>query len=136
MQWYEKKLNRDELLRILEEEVIMDKKSKKELKEGIMKDFYENYEKAKGENEYQIADAEYRDIKRTTRGLKGKKKELEKKKEERRIEIEGIDEEMQGIGQKAMKLENGSWWNKRKLERFKTRRDELDKQERKIKDEI
>ena len=138
MQWYEKKLNRDELLRVLDENEMMDKESKKKLKEDIMKEFYENYEKAKGEEVYHLADVNYRDMKRTKRQFENKADELARKKGMRRWEIRAIDEEMQGIAQDAMKLEKGgSWWlGKRKLEKARTRRDELDKQERKIKDEI
>ena len=134
LQWYEKKLNRDELLKALDEDVIMDKESKKKLKEEIMKEFYENYEREK--KWYQLVDIEYREIKRAKRQLKSKAEELMMEREKTKWEMKEINEEMWEIAEKAMKLENGSWRNKRKLGRTKARWDELDKRKRQIERKI
>ena len=58
------------------------------------------------------------------------------KREGEREELERIDKEMDEITKKAMELENGSWWKRMKYNKADTRWDELDKQEKEIKEEI
>jgi len=49
--------------------------------------------------------------------------------------MERIDKEMEDIAQRAIKLENGLWWSKRKLEMVE-RRDELNSYKKQIEEEI
>ena len=136
IQWYEKKLNRDELLRVLEWSEILNKEDREKIKSEIIKNFYENFEKAKGDEGFKSADAEYRDIKKTKRNLKEKSAELIIKKEESDSKLQEIDSQMLDIAETAMKLENGSWWKKWKLGNANERRDELEAQQKRIKREI
>ena len=70
MQWYEKKFNRDELLTVLDWSRTIDDGLKKKIKKEIIQNFYENFDKAKEEERFKSADAEYRDIKVHRRQLK------------------------------------------------------------------
>ena len=79
IQWYEKKLNRDELLRVLEWSGL-DDGSKKKYKSEIMQNFYENFEEAKNTEEFKSADAKYREIKKLWRTFEEKSLEINKKK--------------------------------------------------------
>lgn len=136
IQWYEKKLNRDELLRVLEWSEILDKKGREKIKSEIIKNFYENFERAKGDEGFKSADAEYRDIKKTKRNLEEKSAELIQKKEESEDEFQEIDSQMLDIAEMAMELENWSRWKKWKLKNTNKKRDELEDQQRKLRQEI
>lgn len=136
IQWYEKKLNRDELLRVLEWSEILDKEDREKIKSEIIKNFYENFEKAKEDEGFKSADVEYRDIKKIKRNLKEKSAELIQKKEESENEFQEIDSQMLDIAEMAMELENWSRWKKWKLKSTNKKRDELEDQQRRIRQEI
>lgn len=136
IQWYEKKLNRDELLRALEQNEILDKNIVKKLKSEILENFYENFEKAKEDEKYKKADAQYKNMKWTKKQIAISAKELAEKKKSAKIEIEKIDKQMLEIIETAANLENWSWLNKLKLKKINEKRDELNKQKKQINWEV
>lgn len=135
IQWYEKKLNRDELLRVLEWSGL-DDGSKKKYKSEIMQNFYENFEEAKNTEEFKSADAKYREIKKLWRTFEEKSLEIIKKKVKSESELKKIDAEILGIAAKSMDLGDGSWWKGRRLWKAEERWDELEAQQKEIKLEI
>ena len=132
IQRYEKKLNRDELLRALEQNEILDKNVVKKLKSEIIENFYENFEKAKEDKKYKEADVQYKKTKLTKKQIAIKSKELDDKKKSTQADIKKIEKQMLEIIEKATSLDDRSWWNKLKLKKINAKRDELDKEKKQI----
>lgn len=136
MQWYEKKLNRDELLNVLEWNTIIDAKKKKEIKTAIISEFYENFEKEKENTEFKDAENLYMGIKMSKREIDKKTKELWKLKESKKQELNEIDSAFFEIAKNAMSLDEG-WLLKRiKFKKMDEKRNELQKQQKKINGDI
>ena len=112
MQWNDKRHNWEELLKILQWCEGIDDSIKKNLKQEMMKNFYNNYEKAKENPEYQQADALYLDIKKTNNSLKRKSAELAQKESKTENDLDQSEQWMLKIAETAMELEDGAWWKR------------------------
>lgn len=136
MQWYEKKLNRDELFKVLEWNRIIDEKSKKNLKSEIISEFYENFNKEKEGQEYKDAEDLYKGIRSAKGEIKRKTEEIKELKKRNEQGLKEIDAEFFEIAKNVMSLDDG-WLLKRiKLKREDEKRDELQRQQREINKEI
>jgi len=132
LQRYEKKLNRDELLKVLDWNEIINSEKKNEIKSEILENFYKNYEKAKENNEFQAADELYRKQKTTKKQIEKKEAEMIEMKKSNENKIQDLDDQMLEIAEVALSLEDWSLFKKLKLKRANERRDELQSQQRRI----
>ena len=136
MDWHEKKLNRDELLRVLEWCEEIDKPTKDKMEHEIIKNFYENFEAAKHNTEYELANNLNLEIKKNKKLLQKKWEELKNKKRETENNLNESEEWLLDISELAMDLSDGSWWKKWKLRKANAQREELEKKRNKIRKEI
>ena len=147
MQWYEKKLNRDELLRVLWWIKSIDKESRKKIEKEIIENFYANYEKAKTEKQwYQWAEELYRGkwdtkgVKWIKNDLKRREYELENKRVEVKKKIEDIKSKRLYIAEMRVKFRKAWWWErmtwKKRFNDVWSEWNELKEKERVINDEI
>jgi len=121
---YQKKLNRDELLKIISWSDAIDEETKKKLKSEILSDFYTEFEKVTSTKEFQEFDKKYRELKKTGRKKTKKSAELEAQKGISKPEVEELDKKLFEIANSAMKLEDDS-----RLKIIKSKRLEKAKEE-------
>ena len=135
IEWYRKKLNRDELLRVLEWSGL-DKDIKEKYRSEIIQNFYEKFEEAKDNEKFKSADVKYKTIKKLWRNFEKRSSEIIEKEGESEKLLKDIDREILGIAAMAMDLEDESWWKRWKLGKAKKELDELEAQQKKIRLEI
>ena len=132
LEWYKRKLNRDEVLKIIMWCDGIKLEVKKQLESKILSDFYDQFTMATSNESYQEMDHEYRIYKKTDREYKKKREEVRKKQEESKMEVIENDWKLYEIWMSAMQLEDWSRWKESKLRKAKNKWDELEKRQKEI----
>jgi len=129
---YEKLLNLKELIKYFKENNILENSEFSELTERLTENFFENYENAKKDWDFQAADEKYKKLKELKKRHKVKGKELKSKLGTNNEYLKSIEKQMMEIADEAIEIECGVSIKRLMLSRVRKEREKLDAQKKNI----